>query len=494
MRFSIDIALFMILLFVQSFCIYGQETSNIIYHIVRSNENVYRMSLRYKVPIDSIQTWNNLNQDYTIRVGQQLIVSSRKFVMPSDQLTSDNDLVQVPDTSNNLEKTTLPDSLLTANQTAFLPVYSESVENDGISTFSEKVLYYYHKSNYIFRIILFMNFIFLVSVFVLFIVILSRRLRNGYIEFKRNKCQDRYRDYITDWLYEEHSKSVPDSLKKELKDWVNREVFTSELLSLHTNLTGESAEKLIDLFHLAGLQKYTIRKVHHLFWHVKAKGFRELAQMKIKEGNSMIFKCLNSGNTILRIEAQLAWIQLNPDDPLSFYDDPKVQLTEWGQLNSLLSLKKSVEIPDFGRWLKSEGKRVSLFALKMSGIYKQFDNADLVIQRLGDTDCEIRREAICTLGKMAMPSQAYELQQQFMKEEPENKTEIIRSLIMMSDTSNIPFFEKVLLNETDINLRILSAKGLVSLDGIGADRLDSLYLDADQVLKNIITHAKDNRI
>jgi HEAT repeat protein len=215
--------------------------------------------------------------------------------------------------------------------------------------------------------------------------------------------------------------------------------------------------------------------------------------MRIKE-NQAIFRYLNSGNVTLSIEAQLAWIQLNPDDPLSFYDDPNVKLTQWGQLNLLLALKKGGRIPDFGRWLTSMGKSVSLFALKMAGNYKQFENVELVTQRLDDDDQEIRREAICALGKMVIPSKATVLQQLFPKEELENKTEIIRSLIMMSESSNASFFEEALLNETDVNLRILSAKGLVSLGNAGMSRLNLLLLNADELLKKIIIHAKDNRI
>jgi len=190
----------------------------------------------------------------------------------------------------------------------------------------------------------------------------------------------------------------------------------------------------------------------------------------------------------------LAWIQLNPDDPLSFYDDPNVKLTQWGQLNLLLALKKGGRIPDFGRWLTSVGKSVSLFALRMAGNYKQFENVELVTQRLNDEDPEIRCEAICALGKMAIPSKASALQQLFPNEALDNKTEILRSLIMMSEISNATFFEETLLNETDVNIRILSAKGLVSLGNAGTSRLNTLLLNADEMLKKIIIHAKDNRI
>ena len=494
------------------------------YHIVGVKENVFRISLRYHVHVDSISIWNNLDSNFTIIVGQRLIVSGRKSatnaadfnirkkLSPADKRISEEQqtstpklpledtltpkigLVQLPDTSHYPEKTPVKDSLLIVSQPTFLPMYSGSVEKEIKSTFLEKVLYYYHKSSYLFRIIFFLDVFFIISVFILSIVLLSRRLHEGYVEFIRNKCQDRYRNFITGWLYEEHNGSVPQSLLKELNKRVYREVFTSNLLSLHANLTGESAEKLVELFHLAGLKKYSIKKVKNSLWHVKAMGFREIAQMKIKGGNNLIYNYLNSINEILRIEAQSAWIQLNPEDPLNFYNDFNAQITEWGQLNLLRSLKKGGKIPNFGRWLKSESRSVAVFALKMSGIFKQLDNVDLVTNRLDDTVPEIIYEAICTLGKMALPSPVYKLQQLYQEEGLVNKTEIVRSLTLISDSSNVPFFEKVLLNETDIKLRILAAKGLILLNEIGTERLDSLYLDADTRLKEIIIHAKDNRI
>jgi len=368
------------------------------------------------------------------------------------------------------------------------------VKSRSGTTFYGTVIYYYKRSNVLFKIIIVLNLVFILSVIILLITILFRRLMDGFDELKRKECQDRYRDYIAGWLYKEHTGNFPESLKKELKEKVYRDFFTSELLSLHANLTGESAEKLVGLFHFAGLKKYTILKVHHSSWHLKAKGFRELAQMKIKEENDLISNYLNSKNPMLQIEAQLAWIQLNPDDPLSFLDDPDIRLTEWALLNSLHSLKKIDKTPDFGRWLQSPSKSVTLFAIKMTGIFKQFDNVEMVTQRLQDTDPDIRLEAIIALGKMGVPSPGSELKQLFPGEGLMNKSEIVRSLIMLSDSQNIPFFEAVLTDETELNLRILAARGFVSLNGIGKERLDLLYEAADPVLKKIIIHAKDDRI
>jgi len=497
MKLSVSI-LFLILLAAQKYSSYGQESEGFIYHIVKSNENVYQISMHYNYPIDSIRNWNYLGQNYKIlpgmklKIRKQLIVSNRLFI--KDKLTSDTNLVVLSGKSDSLKNVRSSDFKISASGNDYLPLLSEPVVAASDQSLYETFRHFYSKANYLIKIILFLNLFFLASVISMIIVILNRRLKDSYVDFKRSKCQDRYRDFITDWLYEEHTSFVPESLLQELRDWVNRDVFTSELLSLHANLTGDSADKLVELFNLAGLKKYSIRKASHSSWNVKAKGFRELAQMKIEEESKLISKYLNSENEVLRIEAQMAWIQLNPNDPLSFCDDPEVNLTEWGLLNSLVALKKIDTVPDFRRWLSSANMSVALFALKMSGVFKQFDNIDLVTQRLDDTDLDIRHEAICALGKMAVPSPGNRLRQLFLTEGPENKTEIIRSLIMMSDSSNVPFFEEVLLTETEISLRILSARGLVSLDSIGEERVNLLYEEADPVLKTIIIHAKDDRI
>jgi len=484
---------FLILFFVHFNFTYGQQTNHDVNHVVAKGDNIYRISLRYNVPADSIVRWNNLDRNYTILIGQQLFISDRKSSAAETKRSPNNILAQIPGISGSVD-TLLTDSLNSARQNKFLPFYSESVKGKSRSSFFGTIQYYYQRSHVLFKIILLLNAVFIFSVILLLITILFRRLMDGFDEVKRRECQNRYRDYIAGWLYEEHTGNFPEPLKKELKEKVYRDFFTSELLSLHANLTGESAEKLIGLFHFAGLKKYSVLKAHQSSWHLKAKGFRELAQMKIKEENTLISTHLNSKNPMLQIEAQLAWIQLNPDDPLSFLDDPDIRLTEWALLNSLHSLKKIDKTPDFGRWLQSPSKSVTLFAIKMTGIFKQFDNVELVTQRLHDTDPEIRLEAIIALGKMGVPFPGPELKLLFPGEGLINKSEIVRSLMMLSDSQNIPFFEAVLRDETELNLRILAARGFVSFNGIGKERVDLLYEAADPVLKKIIIHAKDNRI
>ena len=386
------------------------------------------------------------------------------------------------------------DTLNNSGQQSYLPVLSESQEKQKEPNSYKLVLFYYHKSNFLFRIILFLNLFFLSSAFFLTGSIFLNRMRKDYIARKKKKNENRYRDFIMEWIYEVDLKEVPRSFLKELEDPILRDTFTSELLSIHNNLTGESASRLVELFHKAGLKPFTIRKTHSVFWPVKAKGIKELAQMNITSENQLIMKCLNSRNFILRVEAQLAWIRLNPNDPLKFYDDPNIRLSDWGQLNSLIAFKKIGKIPDFGKWIESKTRIVVIFALKMTGILKEFQNELLVQHRLYDLDPEIRREAIIALGRLELSSSNPNLRQIYPPENLSNKAEILRALIITADPENFSLFKEVLLGEPDISTRILAAKGIVELDQKCRNQLDLIFVEADPTLKKIIMHAKDKRI
>jgi HEAT repeat protein len=162
----------------------------------------------------------------------------------------------------------------------------------------------------------------------------------------------------------------------------------------------------------------------------------------------------------------------------------------------LVALRKIGNVPDFRRWITVLNKDVARFTIKLSGLFKQYENADVIAQRLSDSDPEIRKMAIITLGKLAMPYSVPELRELYLTDNQSNKAEIIISLIMIYDMSNIPFFKDILLSDTESYLRILAARGLRSLDGDGKIHLENIYSNAgdDTLLKNIIIHAKDQRI
>lgn len=470
------IGLALLLLLQANSDLYCQESDDSAYHVVNDGETAYSISKKLKVHIDSLRHWNNLDENYTLDKNQILFVSRPK----PEVFLSETGLSYLQE-----------DSVKT---NFYSPVVKEDKIVENQQSKSETIYDFYLRSTFIFKIFLFLNFAFLISSLFLLFVILFVRLKKKIIRNQIEKCQDMYRDFISGWVYNEYSDVQKERLFSELHNKVKRDVFTTELLSLHSNLVGESADKLVDLFGLAGLKKYSIRKIHSRKWNIKAKGFRELVQLKIFEEKNHITKYLNSKNDELRIEAQLAWIELNPDNPDSFLDNPLISLTDWWQMNALISLKKIGNIPDFGKWINSANDSVAVFAIKMVGIFKQFESIDLVTKQINSSNIKIKYEAISTLGKLAQPAPVRDLQLLYPGETAEIKAQILKSLIIISDTDNADFFRDILLTESDSKLRILSAKGLVSLRKTGFEIIDNLDLDSDAVLRNIVTHAKDVRI
>ena len=522
----------LILMLLQVSFIYGQESINPAYHIVQENDNAFRISLNNKIPLDSLKLWNNLDSNYIIQIGQKLIISS-----PKEAYTLNEATLVLGQIAN------LPTHIVKKNENAYrislnnnVPLDSLKIWNNLDSNFSieigqelilsqpikevilhdtvriptpllsgifndepkipriESMISCYKGSNFFLQAFMIVNIVFVISSVFVVLLILSIRVSKRMTRKKIDECRLRYLDFITKWAYGENNSINFNSLLFEMKNKINREVFTNQLLSLHSNLVGESADRLVVLFHKAGLKKYSIKKIHSFHWYNIVEGLHELVQMKIFDQNTYISKYLNSRNDELRIETRLAWIELNPENPIGFLDVTTVPLTNWGQLISLISLKKIENIPYFGRWIESKNESVAIYAIKMVGVLKQFESMNLLIEQLESTNERIRFQAIATLGKMALPSPIPNLQRLYHKENLKNKAEIIKSLIVISDYKNIPFFRDSLIREEDQYLRILSAQGLTSLGSAGMEVIDSLALNADDILNKILLHAKDKRI
>ncbi|TSA34036.1 MAG: hypothetical protein D4R64_12785 [Porphyromonadaceae bacterium] len=85
-----------------------------------------------------------------------------------------------------------------------------------------------------------------------------------------------------------------------------------------------------------------------------------------------IERCLNSSNIVLRIEAELAWIRFDFDDPFSFLDKLGQDFTSWEQLHVFEMIKRcEVTIPDFSKWLNSPNETVILFCKRMIRAFNQ---------------------------------------------------------------------------------------------------------------------------
>jgi hypothetical protein len=456
----------------------GQDLRKRESHIVAETENAFIIAANHNIPIDSLKKWNNLNNNYNVVPGQQLILFHEK----SEPEISIGRESRKPAVYYGTKK--------------YLAIFSDdfNFQKRKASSLPAEVKSYYEYSGSKVRIIFLLIAYFLILLILLIALISINRISIERAKKKKENFGILYREYITGWLYYDKTRIDLNDLRNDLLDRDKREIFVENLLSLHTNFIGESAEMLADLYQQLDLKKYALIKASNRKWHYRAKAFREIAQMSISEGYPIIENHLNSKNSMLRIEARLAWIKLNPSNPFSYLDNPDVQLTLWGELNALDVIQQYKIIPPlFTRWFENQNPEVVIFAVKMTGFFKQLEAVNDLIRLLSSENEIIRKEVIISLGKLEMSDAIPYLNGIYPNETISNKIEIIIALSRISDEESIGLFKEALF-ENDFTLRLTAAKKIVLLGTMGYELLQSVLVSADETLTKIIIHAKDNRI
>ncbi|MBP7496924.1 MAG: HEAT repeat domain-containing protein [Bacteroidales bacterium] len=245
------------------------------------------------------------------------------------------------------------------------------------------------------------------------------------------------------------------------------------------------------------MSKYSINYTKSRRWHIKAKGFRQMAQMNITEANQIIEKSLNSKNDILNGEAQLSLVQLNSETPFSFLSRLRNFFPLWNQINvhNLLTIS-NIAIPQFSNWLSSDNSTIVTFALRMIRYFQQQKSVNEIIGLLKHSDESVRAEAIKTLSKLGIGDALGSLKNSYEMETDRNKILIIKALQSIPDESNLKFLGE-LLRDIDNNVKLEAAKAIVALGPIGTSKLMMTKMTAQMEnieLIPLINHALDNRI
>ncbi len=312
-----------------------------------------------------------------------------------------------------------------------------------------------------------------------------------------------YQDELTNFLFGEEDQTFEFTGINHEK---NRNIFINELLSLHNNLYGEAANRLRDLYFNLELYKDSLRKVNYRKWNLKAKGFRELAQMDVKDANRNIAKYINSRNEMLRMESQQALVKLNDEDPLGFLDNLKYELTEWEQVNILDTLEyHQIYIESFDRWMTSENDTVVIFATRLAGHYKHIHSWPQVLNLLEHKNPKVRQFAIKTLDMLEVAENAGPLKEIYQKDQrleeknddafynlnmDRNRLAAIEAMDSIATPADLPFMEQVLKTEKDFRILKRAAGITAGITPGGPELLDQIFERADPELRKIIELTK----
>ena len=217
--------------------------------------------------------------------------------------------------------------------------------------------------------------------------------------------------------------------------------------------------------------------------------------MNIKDANDEIYNALNSGNEILRMEAQIALVRLNDVNPFEFLYHLKRPFSLWEQitLHELL-VQHNLKVPEFKQWLTSPNDTVVMFALRMIREFKQFDAESEVIKTLSHKNRDVRKIAIEISGDLGIRNTLNVLKKMYKYEEYPNCFEILRSMGKMPDVAMMGFLKLVLDKESDVQLQIEATKSIENMGEEGVKALVKLMKSEYKNYNIIIRHVLDRRI
>jgi tetratricopeptide (TPR) repeat protein len=336
----------------------------------------------------------------------------------------------------------------------------------------------------------------LTSMVIVLIIILITRNRRVKREALQNSLREKYQALLIEYLFSpEEGSTVKEKIGDIAASHFTRDILINEMKDLSINLKGQTSIKLRELYLDLDLHLESLGKASAEAWHVKIKGFRELAFMNIQEGNPIILESLDSHNDVLRMEAQLALVRLNEDDPFGFLDYLEKPFTLWEQLNvHEMIIQHNITPPEFKRWLHSPNKSIILFALQMIKAFRQSNALPNMIDLLESPDEIIRYNTIVTMGEMRLKEALPHLKHLYKSESYENCFAIVHAMNKMPDESMLGFLKLVIDKEDDVQLQIQAAMAISQMGEVGKVALEKMLRSDYKNYQIIIKHVLDKRI
>ncbi len=336
------------------------------------------------------------------------------------------------------------------------------------------------------------------TLIILLIMILIQRTKLSREQKLRDYLMEQYQLLLMDYLFDGTKREASFfKLERLARSRINRQILINQMIDLSVNLKGEIRDEIQTLYLRLDLKRDSLQKAYSRKWHNNVKGFRELAFMNIRDANDQIIRSLNSGNEILRMEAQIAMVRLSDDNPYEFLDLLKKPLSLWEQVTlHELQIQHNLKVPAFKKWFFSENDSVAIFALEMVSWYRQRGTGKEILKLFDHGNENVRATSYKVCGdiglKMALPAMI----KKYHGETFNNKLEILTAFAKMPQEKYLKFLKSVLDLEEDVQLQIEATKAMENTGEPGISMLIKL-MKSKSPYKNyqiIIRHVLDGRI
>jgi hypothetical protein len=195
----------------------------------------------------------------------------------------------------------------------------------------------------------------------------------------------------------------------------------------------------------------------------KMDAFQEAFVLNLNKFDSKVLQYAYSKNKRIRSEARNSYLALSTNDPYRFFDDFEGSLTKWDEIELMQYLKQQNirgNLEGLGKWINySKNDSLVIFLIKMVGFFKQKGIDEILLEKLDDSNAQIRAEAILTLGELDIKETEAALIERYYTEPEVCQVAIILTIRKFNTGKSLKFLQEIFeeTNNTDTKKIIAEA-------------------------------------
>ena len=347
--------------------------------------------------------------------------------------------------------------------------------------------------------------LFLIAVHSLFL----KRILDTYHEKRINKASTLISVALTNELM--HEGKVADQHFNESlislqllsnKNKLYKQVLIDLVMFYHLNFTDQTGKRLNELFNKLNLIESSVKKLKNGAWKLRVQGLKEMQQLVAPEArfNYLVYPLLDHENNDLRIEAQIAHIRLNKDQPFAFLAYTSAELLPWHQilLYEFITNTPDLAVPKFNKYLQSENESVCAFCLKLIAYYHQLEAIPTLINLLSHPSTKIRAATIEVLAKLDAEEAEDKMIARYANEDLLVQSQILKAIGEIGSGKSLAFLSTQFLESDNFDIIKAAGYALANYPSFNKNKLLSA-LKADHASgslqkETIINHCLNNLI
>jgi hypothetical protein len=339
---------------------------------------------------------------------------------------------------------------------------------------------------------------FIIATFALVITIYTIRKKYNRLQKKLKRSVPEIKSLFEDILFTDKKfseKDIYDKFKDIVRD-INKESLdiAVDVLVEFKNENKES-ERYSFLISALKIVEHLERKFDSRSNSEKMDAFQEAFVLNLNKFDSKILHYAYSKNSKIRSEARNSHLALSSNDPYRFFDEFDGALTKWDEIELMQYLKLQNtrgNLEGLGKWINySKNDSLVVFLIKMVGFFKQKGIDEILLEKLDDTNENIRSEAILTLGALFLKDTEQTLIDRYYTEPEICQVAIVRTIKKFNSGKSLKFLQEIFNESNNIDTKKIIAETILnySYEGkIAFQNLKNSLKDFDLIiLKHVET-------